>query len=535
MTVFVELVTDAFEENLSNQLISRARNGTSGGGAGNRVARRPTRGLEIKDDTYAALKVVLSDGSELELVDSSSPTGYSTTGYTNFILQSVQEVRMEKHQLVETFGANYIYFFGESPRFLDVSAVIINSHDFNWEAEWWENYEQNFRGTRLVEKGGRLYMFYDDNIVEGYMLMCQASKQSSEPHLIPISFKLFLTNYRNISRMSDPHFPIRDELVVVDVVDVPTSDRGDNRGAASVAALPDRQSVADAAEGTLAEGPRLSEALRDARALPLRSLTADNSDEFVGLLPTPAAAPMAIVPARSRAEALGVPPADFRRLETDDLHQTSTRELEASGAEVDDPSTLSSLGLMPTFSSDARSGATFGPSANAGVGANAGFGIGFGGGTETLGLAASSTTTLDPLGAIFGGGKTSSTIDPELDSRFTEGVGDAEYGYRSEFSLGRAGFGQVGYGDLGGPGFGAGVGAAGDPGFKDPSRFTFAGVVQNKAAFNKFKKPKPTQNVFGAGAGLGSSSSGLSGGAGVRVGGKVSAFSFVSTGGTLKL
>src|SRR5688572_3607223 len=167
MAIFIELVTDAFEEVLNNQTARRSLSGQSSR-AGNRVARRPTRGLEIKEDTYAAIKVILSDGGELQLVDSSSRDGGSS-GYSNFILQSVTEVRMEKHQIVETFGAAYIYFFGENPRFLDVQAHIINSHDFNWEAEWWENYEQNFRGTRLVEKGGRLYMFYDDNIVEGYM------------------------------------------------------------------------------------------------------------------------------------------------------------------------------------------------------------------------------------------------------------------------------------------------------------------------------------------------------------------------------
>ena len=78
------------------------------------------------------------------------------------MLQNVQEAHMEKHQIVETFGESYIFFFGEAPRFIDVSAVIINSHDFNWEAEWWDNYNRFLRGTKSVEQGARTYLFYDE-------------------------------------------------------------------------------------------------------------------------------------------------------------------------------------------------------------------------------------------------------------------------------------------------------------------------------------------------------------------------------------
>jgi len=42
----------------------------------------------------------MADGSALPLLDSSSSTGTNTDGYTNFILQTVQEQRMEKHQIV---------------------------------------------------------------------------------------------------------------------------------------------------------------------------------------------------------------------------------------------------------------------------------------------------------------------------------------------------------------------------------------------------------------------------------------------------
>jgi hypothetical protein len=225
MSVFIELTTDAFQEKF-DQRKKDARDQRKRAGAND--VRRPMRGLEIKDDTYAILKVVTSDGNEIKLINSSVEGGRSSE-YTNFILQSVQEARMEKHQIVETFGESYIFFFGEAPRFLDVQAVLVDSHDFNWYAEFWENYENYFRGTKLVEMGARTYLFYDDNIVEGYMLNAQAVKTSTTPLMVTLSFRMYLTNYSNISIIGDPSFPVRGSLVLPPDTDVNALDK--DRGA----------------------------------------------------------------------------------------------------------------------------------------------------------------------------------------------------------------------------------------------------------------------------------------------------------------
>jgi hypothetical protein len=205
MAVFVELTTDSFTDTFN--AASRAKQQRRR--AGSDSVRRPLRGLEIKDDTYAILKVVQSDGQPIAMVDSGTKSG-TNTQYANFILQSVQEARMEKHQIVETFGEPYIYFFGESPRFLDVTAVLVDSNDFNWYAEWWQNYNMYLRGTRSVELGARTYLFYDDNIVEGYMLSAQARKTSDTPLMVMLQFRLYLTNYSNVTIVgdaADPRYP----------------------------------------------------------------------------------------------------------------------------------------------------------------------------------------------------------------------------------------------------------------------------------------------------------------------------------------
>jgi hypothetical protein len=204
LAVYIELTTDAFAQVFTQQQGAV----TPQGRAGISNARRPLRGLEIKDDTYAIIKVVTSNGTELPLIDSGA-VGGTNTQYSNFILQSVQEARMEKHQIVETFGESYIFFFGESPRFLDVQAILVDSFDFNWYAEFWQNYDLYLRGSKSVEMGARTYLFYDDNIVEGYMLMASAVKVADQPLQARLTFRLFLTNYQNISLIGSDVYPVR--------------------------------------------------------------------------------------------------------------------------------------------------------------------------------------------------------------------------------------------------------------------------------------------------------------------------------------
>ncbi len=225
MAVFIELVTDAFEA------VFRSQAGRHQGAGQNRssrsgraIARRPVRGIEIKEDTYAYLRVVMADGRSLPLLDSSSPDGESTEGYTNFILQSVQEERMEKHQIVETFGESYIFFFGESPRFLNITAQLINTHDFNWRAEWWHNYENYLRGTKLVELGARCYLFYDDIVIEGYILGATAGEVSEQPYQVSLQFRFFVTKYRNISLQNVQYFPLRSSSNIIEAPELTNAD-----------------------------------------------------------------------------------------------------------------------------------------------------------------------------------------------------------------------------------------------------------------------------------------------------------------------
>lgn len=212
MAVFIETQTDPFAGAL-DAMASDLQNSRQVGKGG---VRRPVRGIEIKQDTYAVLRVLKSDGTFINVIDQAGGIlegdGVAkTANYTNFFIQTVAEERHEKQQIVDTFGDSFIFFFGEAPRITQVSGWLLNTNDFNWRSEFWENYERYFRGTRLVEQNARLYLIFDDVIIEGYMLSAQAQDDANRPHLIQFGFSMFVTGYSTISKLGDPNFPQPDD------------------------------------------------------------------------------------------------------------------------------------------------------------------------------------------------------------------------------------------------------------------------------------------------------------------------------------
>lgn len=343
MAVFVELTTDPFEETRERSAAwqrSRLRTGSAA-----RNVRRPTRGLEIKRETHAILKVIDSKGRPISLVDSGRLSGEAGQGYGNFLLQSVSEARAEKAQIVETFGEAFVYFYGAAPRFLDIRAILINSADFPWPAEWWENYEEHFRGTRLAERGARSYLFYDDHIVEAYVMTCSAAAQAESPHVVELAFRLFVTNHQTI-RVS---------------------------GEASVA------------QATIVELPPFGSEVLGGPAVirPQSSVSpASRVDEYMAP-PSPEAQSPAGGPRLARAR--GAPPES-----TSELVETSVTELSHYGADVNNPGALAALGL------GSRGSTSGGPESAASAGFSAAVSSG-----QALNMARA-TREPDPLTRVFG-------------------------------------------------------------------------------------------------------------------------------------
>jgi hypothetical protein len=194
--------TDAFAEALSDP--RGVALGSSGGGLPNgpemyKNLRRPVRGIQIKDETHAVIRCITADGHPIPFLDGGSSSEEGDIGesvnYANFLIEGIQERRAEKKQIIETFGEDYILFFGEEPRMLNVSGQLLNTADFDWKNEFWANYESLMRGTRLVDAGARLYFSFDDSVFEGYMTEASTTQTSQDPYKLPVQFQFFVTNH----------------------------------------------------------------------------------------------------------------------------------------------------------------------------------------------------------------------------------------------------------------------------------------------------------------------------------------------------
>lgn len=240
MPAFVEITPDPFATTFKNSAVGDRTETGSLAGSGRAQAfgtfdhvRRPVRGIQLKDDTYATIQVRTADGRNIPLIDAGgskvdkdNPDFAYTDKYSNFLLQSMQESRMEKMQIVQTFGAPFVFFFGEHPRMIAGSGILLNTEDFNWRAEFLENYDQYLRGTRCVENVARVTLAWQDIVVEGYFVKCDIMETSENSNYVRMEFQMFLTNYQNVSRIGFSQFPSSSAEIDLNPNDLDTTGEG---------------------------------------------------------------------------------------------------------------------------------------------------------------------------------------------------------------------------------------------------------------------------------------------------------------------
>lgn len=213
----ISVVPDRFKVT-DKALVEQAQ----GGGYGGKHIRRPVRGIQSKEDSFATLRVVAGNGAAIPIIDAGSNRKHKNTSndkdeqfftvgnkratdvYSNFFIQSVTEERAEKQQILETFGEPFIFLFGERARMVTFSGILLNTFDFNWEAEWWHNYEEYLRGTKCVENDARIFLSFDETLVTGYIIGTAASKNAQEKNWVNFQFTMFITNYSNFSAIGSP-------------------------------------------------------------------------------------------------------------------------------------------------------------------------------------------------------------------------------------------------------------------------------------------------------------------------------------------
>jgi len=204
MAVFVEIEEDPWATNAED-----LKEVLNQGAISEFAVRRPTRGIEVHEPTYSFMRIVDRFGQPVLMLNSSDASGLGVGYYTsNYLLQSLTYSRSEKMQIVETFGENYIFMFGERPIQAQITGGLVHSPDFTWPVEFWRNYQDSMRGTRLAELGARLYLYVDGMLLEGLAVGANDNRVSDQPNIVPFNMQLLVTN---IQFLNEPavDFPIR--------------------------------------------------------------------------------------------------------------------------------------------------------------------------------------------------------------------------------------------------------------------------------------------------------------------------------------
>jgi len=161
------------------------------------AVRRPLHGMELPEDAYATITIRSARGDALEVLANTSADGgsvYGETSTTNLIVQKIDESRQEKQQIIETFGEDFVYYYGQRPRMLQVSAVLPDSLEFQYAQEFWTNYDRALRGTRLVTRDARVFLDVAGQVFEGYLSSAQTSRSADQPRIINLSFTMYITH-----------------------------------------------------------------------------------------------------------------------------------------------------------------------------------------------------------------------------------------------------------------------------------------------------------------------------------------------------
>lgn len=139
--------------------------------------------------------------------------------YTKFFLTSVQEMNQEKLQIAETFNDWYVFFYGERPPTYTFSGYLLNMHNYNWWNEFAYYYQNFWRGTKSVEQQAKVFLTYNYQQVQGYVLNMSANLNAESDQGIPFSITVLVTKRLIFNGSKENDGIIRDSLL-------PRSDSG---------------------------------------------------------------------------------------------------------------------------------------------------------------------------------------------------------------------------------------------------------------------------------------------------------------------
>lgn len=152
---------------------------------------RPSRELgEPETETIATISVA----TDTEII---------LSNYSQFFLLSVSEGDQEKYQVVETFTAYYVFFFGRRPPVYRFSGMLLNDQQFNWMNDFRYTYNNLMRGTAAAEIGARVIISYDKRVVSCFPLSLNISQDAQTDKGVPFSMDVLVISHELVDYSTD--------------------------------------------------------------------------------------------------------------------------------------------------------------------------------------------------------------------------------------------------------------------------------------------------------------------------------------------
>jgi hypothetical protein len=182
----------------SRRLLSNSTPEQRSGGLSNLRENSLARQIDEKRDQPAVIRCIRRlKPEELERFDGTEsivPWVNLIPPNTKFFLETVQESRQEKVQIIDTFGEWIAFFFGRRPEIYNYSGTLMNASNHDWKNEFQWNYDNFLRGSQAVKNRATMILQYDDVMVEGYMLNSTTQMTGLSDKSVPFSFSLLVIN-----------------------------------------------------------------------------------------------------------------------------------------------------------------------------------------------------------------------------------------------------------------------------------------------------------------------------------------------------
>ena len=164
------------------------------------------RQIATKNDQEAVIRLMARDrnyrADQSKGAKKANPLKNVIPPYTKFFLESVSESRVEKAQVIETFGEFVAFFFGRRPEVYQFGGRLLNTKIHDWKNDFQEVYDNFLRGTKAVENGATVFIQYDDVVAEGFLMNCNVEYSGIANNECPFNFSMIVTNRAPINQLA---------------------------------------------------------------------------------------------------------------------------------------------------------------------------------------------------------------------------------------------------------------------------------------------------------------------------------------------